>query len=137
MQHGLFSRQAKFRENGFERAYQDCLGSVYYTTETRTYTVWENVCNSGPVRVARIPIIGDDDNDDCMQLVTKTYTVKVQRMHPNDGIVTLPSQRGMAGATVKVLPNSDHEKVKRHPDVVKFIESQFDNRPGYFYCERK
>ena len=132
-----FSRQARFWENGFERAYQDCLGSVYYTTETRTYTVWENVCNNGPVRVAMIPIIGDDDNEDCMQLVTKTYTVKVQRMHPNDGIVTLPSQKGMAGGTKYNIPNSDHEKVKRSWRTINYIRNQFDNQNSYFYTERK
>jgi len=47
------------------------------------------------------------------------------------------SQRGMAGATIKVLPNSGHEKVKRSWDVVRYIESHFKNQNDYFYCESK
>ncbi|MGM0407334.1 MAG: esterase/lipase family protein [Bacteroidota bacterium] len=129
-----FSRQARFWENGFEREFQKCLGSIYYTNQTQTYTVWENICNTGPIRMASMPIIGEDD--DCWQLVTKTRTIRVQRMHPNDGIVTLPSQRGMAGPRYNIK-NNDHEKVKRSQKTVDYIDSQFSNNNGYFYCERK
>jgi len=47
------------------------------------------------------------------------------------------SQRGMAGAIIKVLPNSDHEKVKRSWRTINYIRNQFDNQNSYFYTERK
>ena len=40
-------KQAIFWENGFERAYQNCLGSIYYTTETRTVSEYVWVSNGG------------------------------------------------------------------------------------------
>ncbi|MDX9769423.1 MAG: hypothetical protein RBT19_03615, partial [Tenuifilaceae bacterium] len=57
-----FKRQALFWENGFEREYQKCLGSIYYTTETRTVTEYVWVSNGGindPIQLPLMPIIDE------------------------------------------------------------------------------
>ncbi|MDY0202303.1 MAG: hypothetical protein RBR40_15085, partial [Tenuifilaceae bacterium] len=69
--------------------------------------------------------------------VTRTYTVTIENIHPNDGIVTLPSQHGMAGATKITIPKTNHEQAKRSVEVKKYLESQFKMRDGYFKLETK
>lgn len=58
-------------------------------------------------------------------------------MHLNDGIVTLPSQEGMEGATKHHIEGNDHEMVKKSWETVTFLVSQFDDQSSYFYTERK
>lgn len=143
-----FKKQAQFWENGFEREYQKCLGSIYYTQETRTYSEYVWVSGSqGPAEIIEMPsdpIINepglDPDpgaGDGYWQLVTHTYTVNVEHIHPNDGIVTLPTQHGWAGAAIKTIPNTNHEEVKRSWDVVRYLESQFVEPTGYFKLDKK
>jgi len=134
-----FSRQANFWLNGFEREYQKCLGSIYYTTETQIYTYMVNVCDGdGAAHITIDPFIDGDmsEGDGCWREITETRIVTVQRMHPNDGLITLPSQKGMVGPTHNIEGN-DHEKVKRSKETVDYIESQFKNQSSYFYCESK
>ena len=141
-----FRRQASFWENGFERAYQNCLGSIYYTTETRTVSEYVWVSNGGGsdqiIEMPSRPIIDQPIVDPgpgtggSWQWVTRTYTVTIENIHPNDGIVTLPSQHGMAGATKITIPKTNHEQAKRSVEVKKYLESQFKQN-GYFKLEPK
>ncbi|MFA5649408.1 MAG: hypothetical protein WC951_14035 [Bacteroidales bacterium] len=141
-----FNRQAAFWENGFEREYQKCLGSIYYTTETRTVSEYVWVSNGGGhdqiIEMPSRPIIDQPIVDPgsgtggSWQWVTRTYTVTVEHIHPNDGIVTLPSQLGLAGATTKTIYQTNHEEIKRNPKVVEYLKSQF-NSHYYFKTPSK
>ncbi|MDD4673230.1 MAG: hypothetical protein PHI03_09880 [Bacteroidales bacterium] len=135
-----FNRQAAFWENGFEREYQNCLGSIYYTTETVTIEVYIWVSSGNNIiQEPSMPILDAPDPNaepGNWQWVTQTYTYQVQHIHPNDGIVTLPSQLGLAGATTKTINQTNHEEMKKNKDVVRYLESQF-NTHYYFKTPKK
>ncbi|MDD3893023.1 MAG: hypothetical protein PHE03_12050, partial [Bacteroidales bacterium] len=116
-----FNRQAAFWENGFEREFQKCLGSIYYTTETIWISEWVWAPgNDGTVGIIpSFPIIelpphpGEDPgNTDGWVLITSSHTVQIEHIHPNDGIVTLPSQEGLAGAETVTIPQTNHEQAR-------------------------
>ncbi len=148
-----FKRQALFWENGFERAYQQCLGSIYYTTETGTYTEWVWVSTGGSGRGAILepisnPIISEEaividnpsipsDGSGYWKQVVHTQTYQVEHIHPNDGIVTLPSQKGLEGTDVKykVLSKINHEDVKRSMKTIYCLNEEFREPRSYFFIK--
>lgn len=145
-----FGRQANYWRNGFERAYQECLGSIYYTTETFTITELEWVCDGSAAMQAGSPFIQatvKDYDPNCWQWVTRTYTNTIENIHPNDGIVTLPSQHGLSGARkitlttttsgIDHVPGIDHELTKRSKAVRDYLELDIFEIPGYFKLIRK
>ena len=135
-----FDRQARFWESGFENEFQKCLGSYYYTTETRSFIVLRNICDNSSGYTALMPIVDDnieDSGENCWQEVVIYRIVTIQQMHPNDGIVILPSQQGMEGATKYNIEGNDHEMVKKSQQTVDYVETQFDNQSSFFYTERK
>ena len=76
-------------------------------------------------------------NDIIWQLVTHTYTVTIENIHPNDGIVTLPTQLGWAGAATKTIPNTNHEEVKRSILTVNYLNNLFQQQTRYFKLAAK
>ena len=74
-------------------------------------------------------------NDCYTEHVCQTYMVATPCSH--DGIVTLPSQEGLAGATKKLIPKTNHEEVKRSIEVVSYLVSQFEESTGYFKLDKK
>lgn len=137
-----FKRQAEFWENGFERAYQQCLGSIYYTYEIQEIvrTVWIPGSNSYENPAVDFPIIHDPDLPDHLiptdedghwEYIVETVTITHEHMHPNDGIVTLPSQQGLQGALKKTIPSTNHEEAKRSKEVRDYLKSQFDTNPDF------
>jgi hypothetical protein len=137
-----FDRQARFWEDGLERAYQQCLGSIYYEQVSETVQVWVSGCNDN-VSVASMPIMEPE-----YALKSKyinpcegywdyqTITYSVERIHPNDGIVVLPSQHGLAGATIHTVQGTNHEQAKRSVGVKDYLEEQFNSHP-FFKIPRK
>ncbi len=135
-----FNRQANFWDNGFEREYQKCLGSIYYTTETFTITELEWVCSGSAAMQAGSPFIPTavkDYDPNCWQWVTRTYTNTIESIHTNDGIVIQPSQEALTGASIIRIPSTNHEQAKRSFGVVNALESRFDDQNNYFYIPRK
>jgi len=135
-----FNRQANFWDNGFEREYQKCLGSIYYTTETFTITELEWVCDGSAALQAGSPFIQTavkDFDPNCWQWVTRTYTNTIENIHSTDGIVIQPSQQALPGAAIIRINNTNHEQAKRSWDVVEALRIEFSKQHGPFYLEPK
>lgn len=137
-----FKRQAEFWENGFERAYQRCLGSIFYTEETITIGIWVGgeggSGNQSPVDyIVTDPIMPDDPTGGSNgHIEYYTYTIIHEHIGPNDGVVTLASQEGLEGAQKKTIPKTNHEDAKRSWDVVTILDEQFRDNPYFSLGKR-
>lgn len=115
--------------SGLDYDHSVLVGSYAY--EKRTYCY--EVLTCGEMELMQKVI---QPNDCITEYMCQTYTVTVENIHPNDGIVTLPSQHGLAGATTKTIPQTNHERAKRSLGVRDYLVSQFNSHP-YFKIEKK
>lgn len=149
-----FERQANFwTTSNIESLYQNCLAK-YTTTHTEYYyeKVWvaDDDPRPGLKPISGLmpenPIIDDDGLGGHWENVRRSRTYTTTHVHENDGIVTLPSQKGWADAKHTVVlygtradgGGIDHEKAKRSNEVRDFIIELMDGKHDpWFYTKRR